>query len=201
MSYEKINDLIEQAPKVSQWWVSNKRALNRWTFGANLVLAPIFALSVVSAIATIGCYGALSDGSLRPGTGWLLLAAPLIAGGGLTFTHFFWGFTPQRFRYKDLVLKGCVKKQTVSLTCVHNVLSQAVKIDDPQLKPILAQLLALKDTDLPKCWWDALAYEFNKCIVAQHPPINQSTQEKLDAVYVQMEELSVDQPTPKVFHL
>jgi len=201
MSYEKINDLIEQAPEVSQWWASNKRALNRWNFSASLMLIPVVLLSVVSALATMVGYATLADGSLRPGMEWVLLAAPLVAGCGLTFGVFLERFTPQRFRRKDLVLNGFVKKQTMSLTGVHNVLSQAIKISDPQMKPILAQLHALKDTDLPKCWWDALAYEVNTCVVAQHPTVNKSAQEKLDAVYVQMEDMSVVQPIPKVLRL
>lgn len=201
MSYEKINDLIEQAPEVSQWWVSNKRALNRSTLSVQMVRITVVLLSIFSVLATIAVYATLADGSLRPGVRWALLAAPLVAVCGLRFGFFLERFTPQRFRRKGLVLRGFVKEQTMSLTGVHDILSQAIKISDPQMKPILARLHALKDTDLPQCWWDALDCEVSKCVVAQHPPVTRSAQEKLDAVLVQMEDVSTTPSIPKVLRL
>ena len=102
---------------------------------------------------------------------------------------------PKRFTHNGLNLRDSVRDTTVTLDLTHEVLSQAVKISDPQMKPILARLHALKDTDLPKCWWDALAHEVDKCIVVPQP-VNKSVQEKLDAVYIQIEDIATFPSTP-----
>ena len=130
----------------------------------------------------------------------MLIAALLGIFGGLPAYRLSNKMWPKRFTHNGLNLRGSVRDATVTLDLTHEVLSQAVKISDPQMKPILARLYALKDTDLPKCWWDALACEVDKCIVVPQP-VNKSVQEKLDAVYIQMENVAAS-PTPsKVLRL
>ena len=201
MSYEKINDLIEQAPDVSQWWLSNKRALTWWYIFMRIAIVPAFAIPLFSIMACLMVY--LSWGMHAESLGdakWWLIGTPLASVGGLAFLRSFINYTPKRFKHKGLVLEILESDEAVSLAFVHKILSRAVNISDPQMKPILARLHALKDTDLPKCWWDALACEVDKCIVTPHP-VNESMQEQLNAVYIQMEDVAAS-PTPsKVLRL
>lgn len=198
MSYEKINELIEQAPEVSQWWASNKRALNWWCVGSIAVIFPIFLMTFLSVAATVVWSGMWLAGEVPADKYWMLISAPLVSLCGIGVIKYGRKFRPKRFTYEGFTLARFAESESVSLAFTHNVLSKAVNLGDPQIKPILAKLHALKNTDLPKCWWQSLGKELDK---HARPPVNTSAQEQLEAVYVQMEDLSVDQPTPKVFRL
>ena len=200
MSYEKINDLIEQAPDVSQWWISNKRALNFWFRGFYTMDFISGGLFAIGASFSLLLFTGLAFGQVSVTNPWGLAVFPFLCGLGCGWLKLSPKWWPKRFTYNDLRLTKEKHKETVSLAFVHKILSRAVKISDPQMKPILARLHAIKDTDLPKCWWDALACEVDKCVAAQHP-INESVQEKLDAVYIQIENVAASLSTPKVLRL
>lgn len=201
MSYEKINELIKQAPEVSQWWVSNKRALNFWFLGFEAMNFIFYALGILGAsVGSLLCVG-VAFNQVSVSNLWPLLVIAFLCGLGHGWFKFAPKWWSKRFTYNNFRLTEKSSDETASLDFTHEILSQAVNLHDLQMKPILARLRALKDTDLPKCWWEALACEMDKCIVAQNPSVNKSVQEKLDAMYVQMEDVSVTPSITKVLRL
>lgn len=200
MSYEKINTLINQATEVSQWWTSNKRALNWWLIGSTAVIFPIFLMTLLSVAATLLWSGMWLSGEVPADKYWMLIAAPLVSlcgMGVIKFGHKFW---PKRFTYQGFTLERFAKAESVSLAFTHNVLSKAVNLSDPQIKPILARLRNLKDMDLPKCWWEALLNELDN-LTPKNPTVEKSIEEKIDAVYVQIEDVAASPVPPKVLRL
>lgn len=200
MLYEKINTLIDQAPDVSQWWTSNKRSLNRWVIGTTVALFPILFITVLSVAATLLGYVGWMAGSLPADKYWTLIAAPVVSlcgMGAMKFGHKMW---PKRFTYEGFTLARSANAESVSLAFTHNVLSKAVKMNDPKMKPVLARLSALKDMDLPKCWWEALFDELDG-LTAKDPVVTKSIEEKIDAVYVQIEDAAASPSPSKVLRL
>lgn len=202
MSVEKINNLIDQAPGVSQWWTSNKRALNRWVIGMTGAIIPVLFITLLSVATTLLGYVSWMDGSLPADKYWTLIAAPLVSFCGMGVMKFGHKVWPKRFTYKGFTLTRFTTAERASLAFTHNVLSKAVKIDDPQMKPVLARLSALKEMDLPKCWWEALFDELDNLTQRIQPqPLEKSIQDKVDAVYIQMEDAAASPSNPKVFRL
>ena len=203
-TYEKLNNLIDQAPSVSQWWTSNKRALQWWFIGAIGAALPVFLLTILSFSATLLAYGSWLIGSLPMDKHWMLISGPLLFTTGMGVIRLAGKLWPKRFTHNEFTLKGAVVEETVSLAFTHKVLHRAVKIDDPQMKPILARLRNLKDLDLPQCWWKAFADELNNLTPkdpATEKSIKESIEEKIDAVYVQIEDVAASETQPKVFQL
>lgn len=200
MSYEKITTLIDQAPDVSQWWMSNKNSLKWWSRGLRTVQFFVAAIYVVSAFAAMPLIGWWIMNKLPADQHWMLLAAISGIFGGLVTIRCSDKMFPKRFTYNGLNLRGSVREETVTLNMMHDVLSKAVTINDPQMKPILARLNALKNMDLPECWWEALSNELDN-LTPKAPVVTKSIVEKLDAVYVQIEDVTAA-PTPsKVLRL
>lgn len=196
MCIEKINNLIDQAPDVSQWWLANKKFLTRWFIGKFALWLAAFSIASCGAAATLLAYA----GSLMVGKDWVLIAAPLVCGGGFVVAHLVEKFVPKKFRYNNFKLSSFVGDETASLAYVHEILSKAVTISDPQMKPILARLHILKDMDLPKCWWNAFSKELDNYVI-EPPVVRKSEQEKIDHVFVQIQDSATLPPVPKVFRL
>lgn len=199
-TYEKLNTLIDQAPGVSQWWTSNKRALQWWFIGVMGLALPVFLLTILSFSTTLFAYGSWLIGSLPVDKHWMLISSPLLFTTGMGVIRLAGKLWPKRFTHNEFTLKGAVNYETVSLDFTHTILNRAVKIDDPQMKPILARLRNLKDLDLPKCWWEAFADELNN-LTPKDPAIKKSIEEKIDAVYVQIEDVATFKAEPKVLRL
>lgn len=193
-TYEKLNTLINQAPGVSQWWTSNKRALQWWFMGA----VGMVWFTVISCFALLVCIAAMCE--TKGVSPLMVVVVPLVFATGLGVLKSANKLWPKRFTHNGFTLKGAVNYETVSLDFTHTILNRAVKIDDPQMKPILARLRNLKDLDLPKCWWEAFADELND-ITPKDAAVKKSIEEKIDAVYVQIEDVAVSPQPSKVLRL
>ncbi len=200
MSYEKLNTLIDQAPAVSQWWTSNKRALNWWLIGYTAVVFSVLMMTLLSVAATLVWSGMWLSGEVPAEKYWMLIAAPLVSLCGMGVIKFFHKISPKRFTYEGFTLTRSANAESVSLAFTHKVLSKAVKINDPQMKPILARLSAIKDMNLPACWWEALWNELDN-LTPKVLTVEKSIEEKIDAVYVQIEDVAASPMPPKVLRL
>ena len=88
MSIEKIHDLIDQAPAVSQWWLSNKKSLKWWAGGVNAVqgsLSVIYIMNLITAIPlTLGWVFNVLPADLH----WMLITTVLGAFSSLLAYRF-----------------------------------------------------------------------------------------------------------------
>lgn len=200
MSYKKITTLIEQAPDVSQWWMSNKNSLKWWSRGLRAVQFFVNLIYVISAFSAIPLIGGWLMNKLPADQHWMPLAAISGVFGGLVAIRFSEKLFPKRFTYNGLNLRGSVSEETVTLNMMHDVLSKAVTINDPQMKPILSHSSVFKDVDLPKCWWTALSKELDN-LTPKDPVVTKTIEEKIDAVYVQIEDVTTACQPSKMLRL
>lgn len=166
MSYEKINDLIDQAPAVSQWWVSNKNYLNRWVFGKIMLQLPALSIACLGGSTTllsVGLFGLDGPLALAVSKGWILIVGPLVFAGGFKLNCLIEkNFLPKRFTYGKFKLTEFVGSHTTPGELKYEVFVKFFKISTPQTKTILERLRIVEDMDLPKCWWEALGNELEK---------------------------------------
>lgn len=202
MSIKKIQTLLDKAPSVSQWWLSNKTSLKRWDLGFDTLAVILLIMNLtgigLTVLALIGLGLGWWEGE---GTGKItLLAYPCGAAASLIMLRNMPKVWPKKFTFDQFQLSR-PENEDVSADYKYKVLSRLLNVSDLPSSAV-QQLHNIKQLDLPKCWWDALENTVVECI-PQEPSqqiVKKSAQEKLDEVYVKLDQ-ATHEPSLKVLRL
>lgn len=201
MSHEKIKNLIDQAPEISQWWNSSKSTLKRWFFFHSTINLFGQVIVLFGGIVTGISLQAWVTDVLAPGRGIFLLLSVIATMVGIWWNTDGGDFLSRKLWPQKLTRNGLTLwlNQEVGVEYKSAVLSRLLKISDPQLQPLLQQLQDIKDLELPKCWWNALDDAIEHITPKASLSPAKSSEEKLEDVYTQIDQAT--HRSPKVFRL
>lgn len=150
MSIENIQNLINDAPQISQWWRTNEKSARRWS--------AVFCVSYLTLIPMM-CVGGLLA---------LVLGFAIIIGesvndkmvvyiASLLAISLVWSallalFWPRHLRFKNLKLDYGYESPTDQYK--YDTLHKLLQINNSKVQQLAKNIHAIKDIPLPQCWWE-----------------------------------------------
>lgn len=171
MSFKNIQQLIDDAPQISQWWRTNQKSAHRWNgilWVSYLVLLP---MGVVGGLLALCTSAAALLGQATNDKMVVFIASVLAI--SLVWSALLAVFWPRHLRFKNLNLSfGC---EPPTDQCKYDTLHKLLQINNSKVQQVAKNIHAIKDIPLPQCWWEEINRQI-KLMYGSPTPDNSSEQ-------------------------